>query len=220
MLVAPQRPHARPQGRTTAMGIRRTVHVVDRRPLFAQSLAASLTRHGMTATAGPAGPAVDRAEVVVVDADRSPDDVAADVSQVRRRAPAAVVVALSRDGARGPGAQRRLGVDGWVSRSSTVRELADLLGGDLSALRKARRTTPATHGSSALTEREVEILSTLAGGGTTQAAAERLGISQHTVRTHLQNIHSKLGVRSRLAAVAAARGAGVLPVGAVQARSA
>ena len=46
-----------------------------------------------------------------------------------------------------------------------------------------------------------------------KAVAERLFLSPHTVRTHMQNVLGKLGVHSTLAAVASARaGAGVGPV--------
>jgi PAS domain S-box-containing protein len=53
-----------------------------------------------------------------------------------------------------------------------------------------------------LTRRELEILRLLATGADTKAAADGLHVSQATVRNHVQNILSKLGVHSRLQAVA------------------
>lgn len=53
-----------------------------------------------------------------------------------------------------------------------------------------------------LTTREREVLARVAGGETTAALATRLGVSHATVRTHIQSILSKLGVHSRLEAVA------------------
>lgn len=53
----------------------------------------------------------------------------------------------------------------------------------------------------ALTSREREIMDLLRTGATTQRIAEELGIRRTTVRNHVQNIFSKLGVHSRLAAV-------------------
>ncbi len=54
----------------------------------------------------------------------------------------------------------------------------------------------------ALTRRELEVLGLMAGGANTKALAERLHVSPATVRNHAQNIFAKLGVHSRLEAVA------------------
>jgi len=53
-----------------------------------------------------------------------------------------------------------------------------------------------------LTAREREVLSLFAEGLGTEATAARLSISRVTVRNHSQRILAKLGVHSRLAAVA------------------
>lgn len=59
-----------------------------------------------------------------------------------------------------------------------------------------------------LTAREAEVLDLLCSGTTTQMISRELDISLHTVRTHVHNILGKLGVSSRLQAVAvASRGA-------------
>jgi DNA-binding CsgD family transcriptional regulator len=52
-----------------------------------------------------------------------------------------------------------------------------------------------------LTPRQNELLRLLAAGHTNSQIARRLGISEGTVRTHLENIYEKLGVSSRTAAV-------------------
>ncbi len=62
----------------------------------------------------------------------------------------------------------------------------------------------------ALTERELGILRLLAQGKDAQAIADELTISANTVRTHLQNIFSKLGAHSKLEAVATATARGLL----------
>ena len=51
------------------------------------------------------------------------------------------------------------------------------------------------------TPRQNELLRLLAAGHTNSQIARRLGISEGTVRTHLENIYDKLGVSSRTAAV-------------------
>jgi DNA-binding NarL/FixJ family response regulator len=53
-----------------------------------------------------------------------------------------------------------------------------------------------------LTRRESEVLVRLTGGSSTDEIAQSLGISKHTVRTHVQNLLAKLGVHSKLEASA------------------
>ena len=52
-----------------------------------------------------------------------------------------------------------------------------------------------------LTGRQADVLSLLAAGYTNAQIARRLGISEGTVRTHLENIYERLQVSSRTAAV-------------------
>jgi PAS domain S-box-containing protein len=53
-----------------------------------------------------------------------------------------------------------------------------------------------------LSRRELEVLRLMAGGANTKALAERLNVSPATIRNHAQSIFTKLGVHSRLEAVA------------------
>jgi PAS domain S-box-containing protein len=62
-----------------------------------------------------------------------------------------------------------------------------------------------------LTPREQESLRLVAMGLTTTAAAERLGISPETVRTHVRNAMNKLGARTRAQAIAVAMRDGEIP---------
>ena len=55
-----------------------------------------------------------------------------------------------------------------------------------------------------LTERELDVLELVAQGLTNREVAVRLFISTGTVRTHLEHVYEKLGVRTRAGAVAAA----------------
>jgi len=67
------------------------------------------------------------------------------------------------------------------------------------------------YGAPELSDREREILSLVAAGLSNQAIAERLVISITTVKTHIGNIFNKLGVTSRIQAIARAEGLGLLP---------
>jgi DNA-binding NarL/FixJ family response regulator len=55
-----------------------------------------------------------------------------------------------------------------------------------------------------LTPRELQILDRMARGASSEAIAEDLGVSRHTLRTHVQNILTKLAVHSKTEAVVAA----------------
>jgi DNA-binding CsgD family transcriptional regulator len=74
----------------------------------------------------------------------------------------------------------------------------------------AAATPAGANGASPLTPRELEVLRLLAAGANTKMAAERLGISPATIRNHVQNLLGKLGVHSRLQAVAYANAHGLL----------
>jgi DNA-binding CsgD family transcriptional regulator len=69
-------------------------------------------------------------------------------------------------------------------------------------VQRVRELTSDPAGRSALSARELEVLRLVAEGKTSREIAAALTISQHTVRRHLENTFSKLGVNSRAAAVA------------------
>jgi DNA-binding NarL/FixJ family response regulator len=64
----------------------------------------------------------------------------------------------------------------------------------------ARRAAVPTNGKpgDSLTPREREIVSALANGQRVGAIAERLGVSEHTVRNHLKAVYRKLDVHSQV----------------------
>lgn len=63
-----------------------------------------------------------------------------------------------------------------------------------------------------LTEREREVLTVAAEGLTARQIAERLGVRERTVTTHLGRIYGKLGVGTRVAAVRLAARSGLVSV--------
>ena len=64
-----------------------------------------------------------------------------------------------------------------------------------------------------VSQRELEVLQLIAVGATNRDVAERLFISEATVKTHLLHIFAKLGVSDRAAAVGAAFERGLLTPG-------
>lgn len=63
---------------------------------------------------------------------------------------------------------------------------------------------------SPLTERELEVLQAASRGERNKEIAYKLGITERTVKAHLQSIYQKYGVDSRAAAVALAAAQGLL----------
>ncbi|GAA1131168.1 response regulator transcription factor [Streptomyces javensis] len=151
------------------------------------------------------------------------------VGAVRSAQPGVRTVVLAeRDDPRRAAAALQAGASGWVAKDcSLVRLLAvirgvlreethlppALLTGVLRELTAARKhRTESERLVESLTPREREVLRCMVAGLGRKAVAERLFLSPHTVRTHMQNVLGKLGVHSTLAAVALARRAGVGPV--------
>lgn len=61
-----------------------------------------------------------------------------------------------------------------------------------------------------LSQREIEVLSHIAGGLQNREIADRLVVSLNTVKTHINNIYSKLGITNRVQAVSRAKELGII----------
>ncbi|HEY9374715.1 response regulator transcription factor [Streptomyces sp.] len=175
---------------------------------------------------GVAGaPAVARA--VPDDAETVVDGISL-VAGVRSAQPAVRTVVLAeRDDPRRAALALQAGASGWVAKDCSLQRLLAVIRGvlrdethlapalltgvlrELTAARKHR--TESEQLVESLTPREREVLRCMVAGLGRKAVAERLFLSPHTVRTHMQNVLGKLGVHSTLAAVALARRAGVGP---------
>ncbi|MFJ4921268.1 LuxR C-terminal-related transcriptional regulator [Streptomyces sp. NPDC088725] len=151
------------------------------------------------------------------------------VAGVRSRQPSIRTVVLAEKDDEHRAAQAlQAGASGWVAKDCSLQRLLAVIRGvlrdethlppalltgvlrELTATRKHRTESELLVES--LTPREREVLRCMVAGLGRKAVAERLFLSPHTVRTHMQNVLGKLGVHSTLAAVALARRAGVGPV--------
>jgi DNA-binding NarL/FixJ family response regulator len=155
---------------------------------------------------------------------RGPDGIAL-VARCRAVHPElrAVVLACTDDPRRAVRALQ-VGAGAWVAKESALNRLMAIVRGvlrdethippalltgvvrELTAARRDR--TESERLVETLTPREKEVLRCMVAGLGRQAVADRLYLSPHTVRTHMQNVLGKLGVHSTLAAVALARRAG------------
>jgi DNA-binding NarL/FixJ family response regulator len=107
------------------------------------------------------------------------------------------------------------GARGYLLKDSTTTELLDAIrvvhtgGRRVPPEVAARLVERATSGPS-LSAREIEVLRLVAAGKTNKEIASALFISEGTVKTHVNSIHEKLGVRDRTEAVMTALRRGIL----------
>jgi len=213
---------------SAAKGTPIRVLVVDDHRIFAEALAIAvgLTRD-MTADVATSGPeAIEAAprlhpDVVLMDLEMPGMDGLAATSQLRAAYPPARVVVVSGHEDDVAKAQALdAGAVGFVPKLSAVSEIiavirqachGEPLIDDRESIRLTRILRHRRHLDSTqrqrvsrLTPRQMEILQLVADGLTSTEIAERLGVSLLTLRTHLQNILTRLGVHTKLEAVAVA----------------
>lgn len=216
-------------------GVRRiSVLVVDDHQVFADALDARLSIEegiGPVAVAYSAADALARLlrssfDVTLLDyglEDRTGADLAA---ELRTAVPATRIIMLSAGQPIDAVVDSLIaGVNGWLPKVIDINHLVAairgvyagemwvdraLLGQAMPAL-LARILTPPPDPLAVLTKREREVLDFVIAGMRRGEIARRLKISDNTVRTHTQNLISKLGVHSSLEAVTLALRSGHRP---------
>ena len=195
--------------------------IVDDHPLTREALAGLLAQNGFDVV----GQAGSGEEAIAMATELTPDLVLLDLSmpemdgltalpRLREAAPAAEVVVLtaSEDEANLLGAVRA-GAAGYLLKSEPPDRIVSFLRGVahgeaalsgpvakrlLDQVREGGpRTTVPDAVAQALTARELEVLLLLDRHYGTDEIAQRLFISEHTVRSHVKSLLSKLGVSSR-----------------------
>ncbi len=121
-----------------------------------------------------------------------------------RRRPA-ILVLTTYDTDRDVRAALEAGADGFLlkdtHRADLIRAVRDVAAGRPVIGAAALAVLTGQRHEQSLTGRELEVLRLIAAGGTNRSAAQRLMVSEATVKTHLLHAYDKLGVSDRAAAV-------------------
>jgi len=133
---------------------------------------------------------------------------------VRRRYPLRAIVLTSHDTDEDVYRAIKAGAHGYLLKDSSEQELVDAIlavhsGKNYLPQHISAKLADRMHRSS-LSTRELEVLGMMAKGLTNKQIALGLGISDHTVRSHVASITEKLEVTDRTEAVAIAIKLGVL----------
>ena len=201
------------------------VLIVDEHRALAEALALAIEKAGDFATdVAWSTDAIDVPEaeqpcVVLVALERS--DGVSTIRQIRERRPnSRVVVLSSNDDDLTRAKAVEAGAVGYITKVTPLEELPELLRRasrgeslleDDEAERLLRYLRHRRHQESTerqranrLTPRQIEILQMMADGVPVQEIAGRLHMSPYTLRTHVQNILTRLGVHTKLEALAVA----------------
>jgi DNA-binding NarL/FixJ family response regulator len=142
--------------------------------------------------------------------------------RIREAAPATKVILITIDESRGAISNAiQAGVSGYLLKDASPDALVDAARNAVEGnavihpqLTKAfieeAQTAADEPKTPPLSRREREILQKVADGATTRQVASDLGISPHTVKTHLERIFEKLGANDRAQAVAIAIRTGIV----------
>lgn len=184
------------------------VHVFHQDELFADAIAAVLTSEDIEVNcARSLAEAVGTAstdDAVLID--MRVDGALAAVRTLSKRSPQVRMLGcFEGSDPRQVAAAQRAGVTGCICTTDGFDRLVQLLHqpvGSTTVDRRWARTASTAPARYRLTAREAEVLDCLARGASTSALASALHVSAATARTHVHNVLSKLGVHTRLEAVA------------------
>jgi DNA-binding NarL/FixJ family response regulator len=209
----------------TAMGDHVSIRLMlaDDHRMLREGLRRSMTEHGFDVV----GEASDGAEAVDMAGELSPDVILMDVTMpeldgveatrlVKAANPAIRIIMLTMHADQEVlAAAIRSGASGYLVKDCSTEEIADAIRSAVSGettlspalaasmLNEVRKLDPPEQPEEdrVVTKREEEVLQLIADGCSTPEVAERLYISQKTVKNHLASIYQKLDARDRTQAV-------------------
>ena len=199
------------------------VMIVEDHEVVAEGLAALINDQADMNVVGHTGSVADsvalaaelKPDLVVIDF-RLIDGTGADAAAgIRRIRPETKLIFLTRDDSDAARfAALESGASAFIHKSRAAQDVVDAIrkvaqGGSLFTPRSIAQLLDSRREANAqlerLTGREKEVLGLMAEGISSREIANRLGISYTTVRTHIRSLGSKLGVHSKLEAIARAR---------------
>lgn len=187
------------------------VAIVDDHFLFAEALTGAVREIGGHEVVGIA---VTGAQAVSLVRERDPDIVLLDyhlpgyaghdlVARVRSASPRSRIIVITSDTTESSIARaKEAGADSYITKDLAMEDVVQAVRQAVDSLKAA---VPQAAAPEILTQREVQILGLLSTGKDVQRISAELGVSAHTVRTHLQNAYSKLDAHSQVEALAIAR---------------
>ena len=117
----------------------------------------------------------------------------------------AVIILTTHQGDEEIHAALEAGAMGYILKNSPGDDLAAALravaGGKRWIPNAIAKKMEAHSAKAKLTERELDVLQRLVGGDSNKELADKMGLTEHTVKAHLKSITAKLGVRDRTEAV-------------------
>src|SRR5881396_2838165 len=185
--------------------------IVDDHPVTREGLRTALELSDdavvVVGEAGSGEEAVERArelapDVVFMDVRMPGMDGIEATRRIREASPDTKIILITIDESRGAISEAiQAGVSGYLLKDATPDALVD-------AARNAVEGNAVIHPQ--LTKTFIEEAQSAADGATTRQVASDLGISPHTVKTHLERIFEKLGANDRAQAVAIAIRTGIV----------
>jgi DNA-binding NarL/FixJ family response regulator len=139
------------------------------------------------------------------------------IVKIREEFPAARIIVLTTYTGDAQAARAfKAGAYGYLLKSMVRKELIDTI----RSVHAGKKRIPVEiavelaqhHSDDALTEREMEVLREVAAGNANKMVAQRLNISEETVKAHMRSILSKLGANDRTHAVTIAVKRGIIEI--------
>ena len=139
------------------------------------------------------------------------------ILKIREEFPHARIIVLTTYGGDAQAARAfKAGASGYLLKNMVRKELIDTI----RTVHAGKRRIPPEiamelaehHSDDALTEREIDVLREVAAGNANKMVAQRLKVSEETVKAHMKNILSKLGANDRTHAVTIALKRGIIEI--------